>query len=160
MDTPRARRTALELFLFSLSVISAGLVLQAVAPDTRPHRVTGLGDLSAAHIVEIRDSSGAAVLSGEFRSQVDGLGNTEKDAELADQRGRTVIGEIEIELPAAGREHRETELEVDIIHLQPRQRYTIAIDDRIVGMFTTDDRGSVDLELQEGEAPPALPVSR
>ena len=26
-------------------------------------------------------------------------------------------------------------------------------DDRTVGTFTTDDRGSVDMELQEGEVP-------
>jgi hypothetical protein len=159
MDTPRARRTTLELVLWCLLVIAAGLALQAAGPDRRPQAVTGLGDLSAAHIVEIRDSDGSVVLSGEFRSRVDGLGNTEKDAELADQQGRTVIGEVEIELPAAGREHRRTELEVDIIHLRPRQRYRIAIDDRIVGVFATDDRGSVDLELQEGEAP-ALSLSR
>lgn len=69
-----------------------------------------------------------------------------------------MIGEIEIELPAAGREDRRTELEVDVIHLQPRQRYTIAIDDRTVAEFTSDDRGNVDLELQEGEAP-SLPAS-
>jgi hypothetical protein len=157
MNTPQARRTTLELIVFSLAVISAGLVLQAVTPDTRRHGVAGLGDLSAAHIVEIRDGGGAVVLSGEFRTRVDGLGNTEKDAELTDQQGRTVIGEVEIELPAPGREHRQPELEVDVIHLQPRRRYSIAIDDRIVGTFTTDDRGSVDLELQEGEAP-AMPA--
>lgn len=158
MDTPKDRRTLLELVLFSLAVISTGLALQAISPDQPPHGLTGLGDLSAAHIVEIRDGRGAVVLSGEFRSRVDSLGNIEKDAELTNQRGETVIGEIEIELPAAGREHRRTELEVDVIHLQPRQRYTIAIDDRTVAEFTSDDRGNVDLELQEGEAP-SLPNS-
>jgi hypothetical protein len=157
MNTPQARRTTIELMVFSLAVIGAGLVFQAVAPDTRAHAMQGLGDLSAAHIVEIRDDSGAVVLSGEFRSRIDALGNTEKDAELADQQGRRVIGEIEIELPAPGRDHLRPELEVDVIHLQPRHRYLIAIDDRIVGSFITDDRGSVDLELQEGEAP-ALPA--
>jgi hypothetical protein len=159
INTPQARRTMIELVAFSLAVIGAGIVLNAVAPDRRPHAIAGLGDLSAAHIVEIRDGGGAVVLSGEFRTRVDALGNTEKDADLTNQRGRTVIGEVEIELPAPGRDHRRPELEVDVINLQPRTRYTIAIDDRIVGSFTTDDRGSVDLELQEGESPADLPTS-
>jgi hypothetical protein len=95
------------------------------------------------------------VLSGEFRTRVDQLGNTEKDAALTDRRGRAVIGEVEIEIPAAAqREHRRPELEVDILGLPAREAFTIAIDDRIVGAFTTDDRGSVDMELQEGEVPP------
>lgn len=36
----------------------------------------------------------------------------------------------------------------------PRQIFSIVIDDRTVGRFVTDDRGSVDMELQEGEVPP------
>jgi len=34
------------------------------------------------------------------------------------------------------------------------QRYTVVIDNRTVGTFLTDDRGSADLELQEGETVP------
>jgi hypothetical protein len=114
MNMPQARRTAIELIVFSCAVIGAGIVLNAVAPDRRPHAITGLGDLSAAHIVEIRDSGGSVVLSGEFRSRVDALGNTEKDAELTDQQGRTVIGEVEIELPGPGLHHR---------HRRPHRRH-------------------------------------
>ena len=66
-----------------------------------------------------------------------------------------MIGEVELEIPAPGRDHRLPELEVDVIHLTPRTRYTVVIDDRTVGTFTTDDRGSVDFELQEGELVPA-----
>ena len=36
--------------------------------------------------------------------------------------------------------------------LAPLGRFTVFIDDRPVGVFTTDDRGSIDRELQEGEA--------
>jgi len=117
-----------------------------------------LGDVSQAHIVEIRDIRGQTVLSGEFRSRVDQLGNTEKDAALADQRGRAVIGEVELEIPApAARAHRRPELEVDIMGLPAREPFTVVIDDRPVGTFTTDDRGGVDMELQEGEVPPRPP---
>lgn len=112
-----------------------------------------LGDVSEAQIVEIRDHRGQTVLSGEFRSRVDMLGNTEKDAALTDRHGRTVVGEVELELPAPNRENRRPELEVDILDLPSREIFSIAIDDRIVARFTTDDRGSVDMELQEGEVP-------
>ena len=112
-----------------------------------------LGDLEEAHIVEIRNRQGEVVVFGEFRSRVDQLGNTEKDAALIDTRGRRVIGEVELEIPAPGRRDRRVELEVDIIGLPARATFDVVIDDRTVGTFTADDRGSVDMELQEGEIP-------
>jgi hypothetical protein len=156
LDRSKERRAMALLVLICGILMAGGLVFGAVF-GTSPQRPTvELGDVSEAHVVEIRDHSGATVLSGEFRSRVDALGNTEKDASLMDRRGRRVVGEVELEVPAAGREDRRPELEVDIMDLEPRQTYTVVVDDRPVGTFTTDDRGSVDMELQEGEltAPP------
>jgi hypothetical protein len=134
-------------------LITAGFGMSNLTGESAAAPPIALGDVSEAHIVEIRDRSGKAVLSGEFRTNVDVLGNTEKDAALTDRNGRRVIGEVELEIPAQGREHRRPELEVDIIGLPPRELFSVAIDDRVVGTFTTDDRGSVDMELQEGEIP-------
>jgi hypothetical protein len=151
------RRMLALLVLVCGLLIGGGVALPiATGATTTPSPVT-LGDVSEAHIVEIRNQRGIAVLSGEFRSRVDVLGNTEKDAALTDRLGRTVIGEVELEIPAPSRENRRAELEVDIIGLAARETFTVAIDDRIVGTFTTDDRGCVDMELQEGEIP--APVS-
>ena len=96
------------------------------------------------------DAAMAPVAIGHI-ANADSLGNREFDAALRDSRGQTVIGEVELEIPAPGRENRRPELEVDIISLPPRQAFTVVIDDRVVGSFVTDDRGSVDMELQEGE---------
>ena len=130
------------------SMIAIGMTLQQKTPAASSNV---LGDISEAHIVEVRDEHGAPVLTGEFRSRVDGVGNRELDAELKDRRDRRVIGEVELEIPAQGRTHRRPELEVDIMGLSARQRFVVVIDDRVVGAFVTDDRGSVDFELQEGE---------
>jgi hypothetical protein len=152
MDSSTSRRMAFTLIALLLPVVVAGFIVQASVDPPPSESVTAtLSQVKDGHLVEIRDARGAVVLSGEFRSRVDSLGNTEKDAELTDQQGRTVIGEVELEIPGPGREHRRPELEVDVIHLQPRQHYTVVIDDRTVGSFTTDDRGSADMELQEGE---------
>ncbi len=137
-------------------LIAAGLALPMVTGAKTAPSVIALGDVSEAQIVEIRDRRGVTVFSGEFRSRVDLLGNTEKDAALTDRRGRAIIGEVELEIPAPGRENRRAELEVDVMGLAPRETFTVVIDDRIVGAFTTDDRGSVDMELQEGEIPPPI----
>ena len=133
-------------------LIAGGVVLNVRFDDAKATPLT-LGDVSDATIVEVRDQHGATVLSGEFRSRVDRLGNTEKDAALAGRDGRTVIGEVELEIPEPRRENRRPELEVDIMGLAPSQTFTIVIDDRTVATFVTDDRGSVDRELQEGEHP-------
>jgi hypothetical protein len=138
-------------------LIVAGVAVPILSGARTAPSPLALGDVSEAHIVEIRNQRGEAVVSGEFRSRVDALGNTEKDAALIDRRGRTVIGEIELEIPAPNRQDRRVELEVDIIGLPGRETFAVVIDDRPVGTFTTDDRGSIDMELQEGEIP--APVS-
>jgi hypothetical protein len=153
---PSMHKGALLLVVLCGLLIAAGTASKPVTDSraTLPAIVLG-DDVSGAEMVEIRDYRGDAVLSGEFRSHVDILGNTEKDAALLDRHGRSVIGEIELEIPAATRQDRRPELEVDIIGLPARQRFTVVIDDRVVGAFITDDRGGVDLELQEGEVPEA-----
>jgi hypothetical protein len=151
----KERRTRLLLAALCVPLILVGLAVRGGTDAETAVRPITLGDISDANLVEIRDQRGVTVLSGEFRSRVDTLGNTEKDAALTDRRGRRVIGEVELEIPAAGRDDRRPELEVDIIGLAPRETFTVAIDDRVVGSFVTDDRGSVDMELQEGEDPAA-----
>jgi hypothetical protein len=155
LDPASERRMLKALMLFLLPLLAVAAAAQQAVGTPAAAAIVPLGNITSAQIVEIRDQRGAVVLSGEFRSSVDSLGNTEMDAELTNQRGETVIGEVELELPAPDRDHLRPELEVDVIHLQPRQQYTVVIDDRVVGVFLTDDRGSADLELQEGETLPA-----
>jgi hypothetical protein len=158
LDRANERKAMALLFVVCVLLMAGGVTFALVigSPHTTP--VVELGDISDAEVVEIRDHRGVTVVSGEFRSRVDALGNTEKDAALLDRSGRRVVGEVELELPARGRENRRPELEVDIMDLPPRQTFNVAVDDRIVATFTTDDRGSVDMELQEGEAPAAMPI--
>jgi len=141
-----------------LPVLCAPLIAGGVALTSTPRREVvltshALSKVREASIVEIRDHRGRTVLNGEFRSRRDVLGGTEFDAALHDRTGRTVIGEVELEIPPAGRAHRQPELELDIIGLPAKENFTLVIDDRHVATFATDDRGSIDRELQEGEAP-------
>ena len=146
------RQTLALLAVICGGLIALGLALTVAGAEVDQMPIE-LGDVSDAQIVEIRDHRGIDVMSGEFRARVDAVGNTEKDAALFDRRGQAAVGEVEIEIPAPGRTGVRQELEVDIIGLAPRERFAVAIDDRIVGVFNTDDRGSVDMEIQEGESP-------
>ena len=150
-DRDAGRQLLVRLTLVCGLVMAAGMLMATLTGTNRTPSAMTLGDVSEAHIVEIRDRRGLTVLSGEFRSRVDMLGNTEKDAALMDRRGRTVIGEVEIEIPAPTREHRRAELEVDVMGLRAGEMFVVVVDDRSVGTFTTDDRGSFYMELQEGE---------
>jgi hypothetical protein len=104
-------------------------------------------DLSDATFVEIRTLEGDVVMSGELRSRVDQLGGVEKDAALLGPGYERVIGEIEIEIPHPASSNPRQELEVDVISLKPRTPYQVIVNDRSVAGFTTDDRGSVDVEF-------------
>jgi hypothetical protein len=159
MTDARARSAEWQTLLL-LAVITVPLMVvgAAVTATTwmQSSSAIALGDVKDAQIVEIRDRQNVTIVSGEFRSRVDAVGNTEKDAALLDRRGRTIIGEVEIEIPAPGRTDRRPELEVDVIGLRPNETFTVVIDDHPSGTFTTDDRGSADFEIQEGEAPAPL----
>jgi hypothetical protein len=148
------RRMRAQVILLCGAVMAVGLAISAWTEARAAVEPVMLRHLSEAHIVEIRDARGQGVLSGEFRSRTDTMGNVEKDAALADARGNQVIGEIELEFPHQGRADRRPELEVDVIGLPRNQRFTIVVDNQPVGVFTTDDRGSADLEIQEGEILP------
>ena len=162
---PRSRATdasterrLLAIITVSCGLLIAGAVTLPILVGAGP-RAPGVafGDVSEAHIVEIRDGGGTTLLTGEFRSRVDALGNIEKDAALSDRRGRRVIGEVELEIPARGRADRRTEIEVDVMGLPPRATLHLAIDDRVVASFQTDDWGSFDREVREGEIASADP---
>jgi hypothetical protein len=154
LDRSKERKAVALLFIVCTLLMVSGMVFILAAGAVPDMPVLELGDVSEAHVVEIRDQGGVTVLSGEFRSRIDVLGNTEKDAALFDPSGRRVVGEVELEVPAPGRRNRRPELEVDIMDLSPQQTFTVVVDDRPVASFMTDDRGSVDRELQEGELPP------
>jgi hypothetical protein len=157
LDRANERKAMALLFVVCGLLMAGGVAFALVLRPSQTAPVAELRDISEADVVEIRDHRGVTVLSGEFRSRIDPLGNTEKDAALLDRRGRRVVGEVELELPARGRENRRPELEVDIMELTPRQAFTVVVDDRIVATFTTDDRGSVDMELQDRDTPVPTP---
>ncbi len=131
-----------------LAVGMAASRLGSVAPAG----ARGWPELSGAQLVEVRDSSGRTVLSGEFRERVDAFGNTERDAALVERGGRHVIGEIEIGIPGPAAMMSGQELDIDIIELTPNAKHSIFIDDREVATLIADDRGSIDVKLQ---SPPA-----
>jgi hypothetical protein len=155
LDARKERKAMALLFVVCGLLMAGGMTVGVVIGAAPPMPALELGDVSEAHVVEIRNQDGVTVLSGELRSRMDAVGNTEKEAALLAPDGRRVIGEIEIEIPAKGRENRRPELEVDIVGLEARRTFTVYVDDRAVGSFATDDRGSIDMALQEGEIPGA-----
>lgn len=142
----RQERNLLLTFMTLFGVFLAVTVV--LGSEARLGQPLQLGDLSEAHIVEIRDPEGRTELSGELRTRTDPVGNVEKDAALVNRSGTEVIGEVEIEIPGAHASDRRQELEIDIIRVAPQTTFTVVIDDRPVATFTTDDRGSIDLEIE------------
>jgi hypothetical protein len=129
----------------------AGLLASRLVPAAGEAGST-LPDLSQAQLVEIRDARGRTVLSGEFREREDPLGNITRDAGLVDRPGHHVIGEIEINIPGPHSIAPGQELEIDIIEMKPNAKYSLFIDDREIATFTTDDRGSIDMEIHAAPA--------
>jgi hypothetical protein len=146
MDENASDRLPLSLVLLLGLFLAAGIAAAPFVPAQQP-TAASLPDLSGASIVEIRDAAGRTVLSGEFRTRTDPLGNEEKDAALTDRTGQRVVGEVEVEIPGPEAATPEQELEIDIIRIAPNGKFAVFIDDREVLTLMSDDRGSVDLEI-------------
>lgn len=123
-----------------------GIAASRMGPTAKEPANT-LPDLANAQFVEVRNAAGRTVLSGEFRERIDPLGNITRDAALVDRPGHHVIGEIEINIPGPNGMALGQELEIDIIEMEANSKYSLFIDDREVATFTTDDRGSIDMEV-------------
>jgi hypothetical protein len=152
-SSPGYDRMPLALVCLLAVFLAAGIVASRLVPAAA-HDGSTLPDLSQAQFVEVRDARGRTVLSGEFREREDPLGNITRDAGLVDRPGHHVIGEIEINIPGPHSMAPGQELEIDIIEMSPNAKYSLFIDDREVAMFTTDDRGSIDMEIHS-PSPPA-----
>jgi hypothetical protein len=145
--TPERDHTvAKAAFSFVSLGVACGLLAWALGPPSSDAATHNL-DLSDATFVEVRTLDGAVVMSGELRRRVDSVGNVEKDAALLGPKQSAVVGEIEIEVPRAGSSDQRQELEVDVISLAPHTSYQVIVNDRQAATFTTDDRGSVDVEF-------------
>lgn len=151
--TPSYDRMPVALAALLAAFLAVGLAVARLGPSA-PSPVASLPDLSGAQFVEVRNAAGRTVLSGAFRDRTDPLGNVEKDAALMDRSGRRVIGEIEIEIPGPGALGQGQELEIDIIEIEHSAKHSLFVDDREVAVFTTDDRGSIDMEVH------SLPASQ
>ena len=106
------------------------------------------GDLSTVTAVEIRDASGRAVLSGSLGQPAAASdGDVERKATLAATDGSAAAGEAEVEISKAKSGAVEQELEVDVKGLAASTPYTVHVDGRAAGSFTTDGSGEAELEL-------------
>ena len=106
-----------------------------------------IGDLSAAKRIEIKDSRDRAVLCGEFVRQPTIGDEIEREAELSGCGGASkASGEAEVESQMeAGR--REQEVELSVLNLAPGATYSVHIDSKLVGRFTTNETGAADVEF-------------
>jgi hypothetical protein len=154
--TPSYDRMPVALAVLLGAFLVVGLAAARLGPAPPPPNAS-LPDLSGAQLVEVRNAAGRTVLSGEFRDRTDPLGNVEKDAALMDRSGRRVIGEIEIEIPGPTALGQGQELEIDIIEIEKSAKHSLFIDDQEVAVFTTDDRGSIDMEVHALPAPQTAP---
>ena len=135
---------------FTLVVAGSVVALAAAgaaylkAEETRPRLSAEAGDLSAATTVEVKDAAGRVVLSGTFgAATTDDDGAAERKAPLAgDGSGEA---EVEVEKRASGAPVQE--LEIDVKGLGAATTYTIHVDGRAAGSFTTDAAGEAEVEM-------------
>jgi hypothetical protein len=141
------RRTTIAVGVAVLVLAGAGGAWLA-AEDQKHPLPAEVGDLSNAAEVEVRDGAGQAVLRGKLEVDTDDNRELEKLAKLAAAGGGAGSGEAEVEVKrnASGAAERQ-EVEETVEKLAPSTTFTIHVDGRQVGSFSTDAQGKAEVEF-------------
>jgi hypothetical protein len=106
-------------------------------------------DLSNAVMVELEDAKGNVVLRGLFSVVRDADGKHQRHAALGPAfADLSAAGEAEIDISRAHDGTVQQKVDVAVRNLPPNARLTIVIDEREVGMLTTNRRGHGDFEVE------------
>ncbi len=133
------------LFIFAFATMA---VVKSDAEDRKQPLPAGLGNLSEARLVEVKDANGKAVLSGNFAAAKAGKREIERSALLAptgldaDAQG---LADLEIS------KHKtpvKQEIELTVKQLAPATTYRLIIDGHEVASFNTNSRGEAELEVE------------
>jgi hypothetical protein len=147
------RRTTIAAAVGGLLLAtSAGLLVAAEEKHPLPADV---GDLSGATEVEVRDAAGQAVLRGRLETDADDNRELEKLARLAPAAGGAGQGkgeaEVEVKRGGAASTLRQ-EVEVKVEKLAAGATFTVFVDGKQVGTFTTDAQGKGEAEFVSAAA--------
>jgi hypothetical protein len=106
-----------------------------------------VGDLSNASTVEIKDNSGAVVLTGHLVEVPEDDDDLERKATLAGSGTNSqATGQVEVEVSKINN-RLDQEVEVSVSKLAPGATYTVFIDAKQLGTFQTTQDGKAELEL-------------
>lgn len=131
-----------------LCAVATTYVLATPMQDSEQALPASVADLATVSQVEVRDSNGGGVLSGQFGAEaVDGP-EVKRKATLRPSSG-TGKGDAEIELDADNRANQE--LEVSVQGVAAAATYQVFVDGQLAGSFKTNSRGNGDIELSRGE---------
>ena len=109
---------------------------------------SGVGDLSSASTLEVKDSAGTVVLRGNFVEVPEDDDDIERKADLTGAAGAT--GQAEIEVSKTNNQ-LDQEVEVSVSKLTPGATYAVFVDGTQLGTFQTNKSGDGELELNTPE---------
>ena len=112
-----------------------------------------LDDLAAVKLIEIRDAGGQVVLAGSFTMTTKPNRNVDGEATLAPAGvDQDAAGKAEVEVSTKKDGSVEKELEVEVRNLAPGASFDVFVDGQRAASFTTNPRGSAELEMSNEPA--------
>ncbi len=143
------KRTRLMLLLSALLICGAASAWFVDTLDAQGVALpSGIGDLSNASTIEVKDSAGTVVLRGHFAEVPEDDDDVERKAELTGAAGAT--GQAEIEVSKTNNQ-LDQEVEVSVSKLTPGATYDVFVDGSKLGTFQTNKSGDGELELNTPE---------
>lgn len=146
--TNRTRIIAMLVAMLATAGMASVWMQQTIAAQNNEASLPAdVGDLSNASTVEVKDNTGAVVLRGNFVESPGEDDDIERKAPLIGS-GTTASSKGEAEIEVAKKDNRLVQdVEVSASNLTPGATYTVFIDAKQVGTFTTKKNGKGEMEL-------------
>lgn len=132
--------------------ISGGSIAAQTGDKSIP---ASIGDLNAAQLVEVRDSTGKVLLNGTLKTETTKPKEIARTADLRDPSGGAGEGEVDIELERKdknGNVETKDEIELEVEHLPSVMQLELYIDGKRVASFVTSKKGKAEFELERKSA--------
>ena len=140
---------------------SVGLLMMAIALTAGGSAIAGgqdksqdkntiaaaIGDLDKAQLVEVRDQSGQAILTGTLKTSKNSSKETERKAKLTSPTGQKAEGDVEVTISRKDGVATKDEIELDLEDLPAMANCQLFIDGILATSFVTEKDGKIEFKV-------------
>lgn len=141
-----ARRMS-GILVLAIALAAGGSAIAGGQEKDKNTIAAAVGDLDKAQLVEVRDQSGQALLTGTLKTSKNSTKETERKAKLTSPTGQKAEGDVEIKISRTNGVATKDEIDLDLEDLPSMANCQLFIDGLLATSFVTEKDGKIELKV-------------